>query len=222
MNQSDHIELVIRSYHRALTDKKISFELIAVVNGTTDNSFEICKRTAQSLPNVAAYELKEGGYGLGILHGIQQSHGKYLCYLNCARINSQDLLRSLHQFERNKNDIVHGVRVRRDAVAWRRLGSIIYNNYCQLLFSIKSDDINGNPNVFSRHNFEKLHLSCTDSMIDLQLLDQAQQLSIKLREMEVEKYTRAGGKSTSNFKTIFRLIKEVTKYFFTTRLFRSI
>ncbi len=221
MNQSDHIERVIRAYHKLLTKRKISFELVAVVNGTTDNSFTICQNVSKTFDNVKAFELKEGGYGLGILHGFAHSEGKYLCYLNCARINAEDLVLALREFEKDKNDIVHGVRASRDSVPWRKLGSNIYNTYCQLLFSLKTNDINGNPNVFSRANFEKLKLTYTDSMIDLQLLDRARQLKIKVREIEIGNYTRAGGISTSNFKTIFRLIKEVTIYFFKTRVKKS-
>src|SRR3990167_1006667 len=114
MNQADHIETVIRSYHATLTKNKFSFELIGVVNGTTDDSFAICQKISKTLPDVSAYELEAGGYGLGILHGIKHSRGKYLCYLNCARINAKDLICSLQEFEKNKNDIVHGVRIDRD------------------------------------------------------------------------------------------------------------
>src|SRR3989344_9172444 len=80
MNQQDHIEKVIREYHSALTKQGYSFELIAVVNGTHDNSFAICKKVAKERPNVHAYELKAGGYGLGILHGMKHSNGKKILF----------------------------------------------------------------------------------------------------------------------------------------------
>lgn len=222
MNQADHIEEVIRSYYSALSKQKFSFELIGIVNGTTDKSFAICQRVAQQLPNVQVYELKGGGYGLGILHGIKYAGGDYLCYLNCARIKAPDLIKSLNVFHKHTDSVVHGIRTLRDTIAWRQLGSTIYNTYCRLLFGLSTSDVNGNPNIFSRDNFDKLQLSYTNSMIDLQLLDRAGQLGIRIIEVPIDDYSRYGGTSTSNFKTIFRLMREVLIYWKKTRVYKSI
>lgn len=218
MNQQDHIERVIEEYHRTLTKGKLSFELIAVVNGTTDGSFVVCQQMAAKLPNVSAYELKAGGYGLGILHGIKHSRGKYICYLNCARIKSADLMRALKQFQKHPDQVLHGVRVQRENSS-RSFGSLIYNTACHWLFTISARDINGNPNIFSRKDSERLRLSFTDSMIDLELLDKSKKLHLPVNEVEINDYSRHGGTSTSNFKTIFRLMREVFKYWINTRLF---
>ena len=217
MNQHDHIERVISEYHKILTQNKYRFELIPVVNGTHDKSYQICKSVAEKLPNVYTYELKAGGYGLGILHGIKHSRGKYICYLNCARIKAKDLVQALNLFEQHPKHVIHGVRIQRENTS-RSLGSIMYNTVCKMLFSISSRDINGNPNIFSRNNFEQLQLSYLNSMIDLELLDKAKKLNIPISEIEIFDYTRHGGISTSNFKTIFRLMKEVSQYWINTRL----
>jgi len=211
MNQQDHIERVISEYHKILTQNKYRFELIPVVNGTHDKSYQICKSVAEKLPNVYTYELKAGGYGLGILRG------KYICYLNCARIKAKDLVQALNLFEQHPKHVIHGVRIQRENTS-RSLGSIMYNTVCKMLFSISSRDINGNPNIFSRNNFEQLQLSYLNSMIDLELLDKAKKLNIPISEIEIFDYTRHGGISTSNFKTIFRLMKEVSQYWINTRL----
>jgi len=50
MNQQDHIERVISEYHKILTQNKYRFELIPVVNGTHDKSYQICKSVAEKLP----------------------------------------------------------------------------------------------------------------------------------------------------------------------------
>ena len=218
MNQADHIEKVIESYHQELTKNKFFFELIAVINCTKDKSYEICKRVSRELNNVTSYELKGCGYGLGILHGLKKARGKYFCYLNCARIHPPDLIRALQYFQINPSVIVHGVRQKRENVK-RGLGSLLYNVFCRAFFRIPNRDINGNPNIFSRKIFDKLKLRFTDSMIDLELLEKAKRLNIPIVEVPVFDYSRHGGKSTSSFKTIFRLMKEVIKYWLKTRLF---
>jgi len=218
MNQADHIESVIRAYYKELTKKKFSFELIAVVNCTRDNSFEICKKVASDFPNVSAYNLSGCGYGLGILHGLKKAKGKYLCYLNCARIHPPDLIRALKHFLVDHSVVVHGVRTQRENEK-RRLGSLVYNIFCRVFFRIPNRDINGNPNVFSRATYNKLKLKFTDSMIDLELLEKTKRLHLPVVEVPVFDYSRHGGKSTSNFKTIFRLMKEVIRYWLKTRLF---
>lgn len=216
MNQEDHVEKVIKSYYEALSHQRISFELIAVVNCTTDLSFEICKRVSKSLANVSAYELSGCGYGLGILHGLKRAKGKYLCYLNCARIKPQDLINCLEQFKKSTKVVVHGIRIKRDA-AGRTLGSKVYNRLFKLIFDVKTNDINGNPNIFSRENYEKMSLQFTDSMIDLELHERAKRCNIHIVEVPIESYVRHGGISTTSFKTIFRLIKEAGRYFIKTR-----
>jgi len=218
MNQEDHIESVIRSYHKELTKQRLSFELIAVVNCTRDKSYEKCKKVAREYGNVSSYELKGCGYGLGILHGLKKARGKYLCYLNCARIHTPDLLRTINHFLVDDSVIVHGVRLRREDEK-RRLGSLLYNLFCRVFFRIPNRDINGNPNIFSRRSFEKLRLQFTDSMIDLELLEKTRKFNIPVVEVPVFDYSRHGGRSTSNLKTIFRLMKEVTRYWLKTRLF---
>ena|SRR3989338_9780760 len=218
MNQADHIEKVIRSYHQELSKQKFSFELIAVVNCTKDKSYEICRKVSKSLNNVTCYVLTGCGYGLGILHGFKKAKGKYLCYLNCARIHTPDLLRTLNHFLVDDTVIVHGVRLQRENEK-RRLGSLLYNLFCRGFFRIPDRDINGNPNIFSRKLYDRLKLKFTDSMIDLELLEKAKKLNLPVVEVPVFDYSRHGGRSTSNLKTIFRLIKEVAKYWLKTRLF---
>jgi len=216
MNQADHIGGVIQAFHKVLTEKKYSFELIPVVNGTTDRSFSVCQKVARQLTNVFPYEIKEGGYGRAIIYGLKKSHGRALCYLNSARVYPDELINCLKIFSTNPKIIIHGVRIKRDL--WlRKLSSLIFNTTCQILTGVKSSDMNGTPKFFSRRISEKLALSFKDSMIDIELLDKAKKLQIKILEVPIYKNIRHGGRSTSSFKTIFRLIKELFNYWLKTR-----
>lgn len=216
MNQEDHIDKVIRSYHKELTKHKFSFELIAVVNCSKDRSFEVCKKVSKELLGVKCYELKGCGYGLGILYGLKKATGKYLGYLNCARIHTPDLIRTLKHFLVDDKVIVHGVRIRRENEK-RRMGSLLYNIFWRVVFRIPNRDINGNPNIFSRDIYIKINLKFTDSMIDPELLEKAKKFHIPVVEVPVIDYSRHGGKSTTTFKTIFRLLKEMSLYWLKTR-----
>lgn len=220
MNQEDHIEKVIRSYHKELTKNDFSFELIAVVNCSSDNSFKICMRVAKELPNVFTYELKGCGFGLGILYGLQKANGKYLCWASSARTYPDELVRCLEQFLTDTTVIITGVRKKRDKFI-RRLGAMIYDTTIKIVFRISSSDINGIPKVFSRETYKKMDLHFTDSMIDLELHEKAKKLHINVVEIPIYKNIRHGGRSTSNFKTIFRLMKEAARYWMKTRLFRA-
>jgi len=219
MNQADHIEKAIRLYHRAMTKNKHPFELIAVVNCTKDKSYKVCKDVSKQLPNVSAYQLKGCGYGLGILYGLKKAKGKSLCYLNCARIHPPDLVRVIKHFEIDPKIIVHGVRLKRENTK-RGLGSLIYNIFCRSIFRVSNRDINGNPNMFGREIYKRLRLNSKNSMIDLELLDRAKHLNIPIVEVPVFDYSRYGGTSTSNFFTLFRLLKEVLIYFIKTKLLK--
>jgi glycosyltransferase involved in cell wall biosynthesis len=142
MNQEDHIERVIKAYHKEISKLGIPFELIAVVNGSTDRSYEICQKVASKLPSVSAYELKEGGFGRGILYGLRKAKGSYLCYTNCARVYPDELSLCIKYYLVNSDVIIHAVRVKRDV--WiRKLSSFIYNLTCRLLTGVNSTDIKG-------------------------------------------------------------------------------
>lgn len=218
MNQEDHIERVIRTYHKELTKHKYSFELIAVVNCSHDRSFEICQKVSKEMLHVECYKLQECGYGLGILHGLKKANGKYLCYLNSARIHADELIKSLKNFLADSSVIVHGVRQEREDDK-RKIGSLLYNSFCRIFFDIPNRDINGNPNVFSRKTYDRLKLRFTDSMIDLELLEKARKNKIPVIETPIYDYSRHGGRSTTTFKTVFRLMKEAFRYWWETRLF---
>ncbi len=217
MNQADHIESVIRSYYKVLTKEKLSFELIAVINGTKDNSYEICKKVGGELPSVSAYELKKGGFGLGILYGLKKARGKYLCYVSCARVWSDELVMCLKYFLVDPKIVVHAVRRKRDTFT-RTITSIIYNGFCRLFFNIYYTDIDGSPKIFSRKYYDLMKLHFTNSMIDLEFQEKAKTLGIRTIEVPIYKNLRHGGRSTSNWRTSFRLIKEVTGYWIKTRL----
>ncbi|OGK21862.1 hypothetical protein A3C23_00755 [Candidatus Roizmanbacteria bacterium RIFCSPHIGHO2_02_FULL_37_13b] len=216
LNQADHIEKVTLGYREILKHHNYSYELIAVVNDTVDNSFEILKKLTKKYPEIRTYELQGRGFGLGILYGLQKSNGKYLCYLNCARISAEQLFKSLEVFNKDKSLVIHNVRIDREN--WSRsFGSMLYNSICKLIFQIPNHDINGNPKVFSRDVFKKLNLKFTDSMIDLEFLEKAKNSNIKIIEIPLDKYERHGGKSTTSVWTIFRLLKELSLYFIKTR-----
>lgn len=217
MNQEDHIEKVIRSYRKELTKNKFSFELIAVVNCTKDKSYEICQKVSKDLVGVRCYELSGCGFGLGILYGLKKAKGKYLCWASSARTYPDELVKCLKQFLANPNAIVSGARKKRDKFL-RSLGAVIYDTTVKTVFNISSSDINGIPKVFSRQTYEKLDLRFTDSMIDLELHEKAKKLNIPIIEIPIYKNIRHGGRSTSSYKTIFRLMKEVIMYWIQTRM----
>lgn len=217
MNQADHIEKVIRSYHEALTKNHFSFELVAVINGSRDRSFSICQQLTKELPKLTVFELKKDGYGRAILYGLDKARGRYLCYINCARVHADELILALKYFFVNPQAIIHAVRKKRD-VFYRALSSKIYNFFCRLFFQINSSDINGSPKIFSRENYQKLYLTFPNSMIDLEFVEKVKKKGLPLIEIPIFKNTRHGGKSTTNSATIFRLLKEMTHYWWLSRL----
>lgn len=221
MNQADHIEKVIRDYQKELTGNKFSFELIAVVNGSKDESYEVCKKVTKEMLHVKCYELNGSGYGLGILHGLKHAKGKYLCYLNCARIHADELVRTLKYFLIDTSVLVHGVRLKRENEK-RRIGSLLYNGFCRWFFKIPNRDINGNPNIFSRETYKKINLRFADSMIDLELLEKAKLNNIQVLEAPIYNYSRHGGVSTTKFSTVFRLMRETARYWLKTKIFKNL
>src|ERR1051325_224641 len=84
-NQADHIGEVLASYREPLSSTGRSYELLAVPNACTDNTFEIIQKMAAADPSIRVVENPKGGWGLAVLTGLKAARGEVLCYTNSAR-----------------------------------------------------------------------------------------------------------------------------------------
>lgn len=205
-NQADHIEEIVEGYLDVLSRVHSPFEIVLVVNGSRDASWEICQRLTERWSCVRALHSQRGGWGLAVRLGIEDARGDVLCYTNSARTTPQDLLLLLLYAVANPNVVIKANRKIREK--WqRRFGSLAYNLEVRALFDIPYWDVNGTPKVFPRQFERLLALTRDDDLIDAEFIVNCRQANYPLLEVPIFSSRRHGGKTTTRLGSAFRMYR---------------
>lgn len=203
-NQETHIEHLITTYTAALQNLKEPYELLLVVNGSKDRSFELAQKYSKNHKQVIAHNLEKGGWGRAVRYGLANAKGDFVCYTNSARTNIEDLITILTFAAVRDDMVVKASRIVRDSFS-RKLGSVIYNLECRFLFHTPIWDVNGTPKVIPRKILKKVHLVSEDDLIDAELMARCRKLRVMTVEVSVEFTKRIEGKSTTNYESALNM-----------------
>jgi len=204
-NQADHIGRVLEEYIAALQRLDIGYELLPVVNGPRrDRSLEICRDLESRFPAIRTICIDEGGWGRAVRAGLAHARGDLLCYANSARTTGKDLLLVLLYGSVHTGTVIKVVRKIREN--WkRRLGSLLYNLECRMLFDLAYWDINGTPKVFTRDLSRLLELTRNDDLIDLEFNIICRMEEYPVIDVPTFSATRHSGGSTTSLVSAYRM-----------------
>jgi len=209
-NQADHIREIVREYEAALKRVPIPYEILLTVNGSRDKSLEVCREIAAEIPTVKTFHSVKGGWGLGVKMGLKEAKGDLICYSNSARTHPQDLILLILYAITNPGVVIKANRKIRDS-AFRRMGSLLYNLECRMLFDLSYWDINGTPKVFPRSFAKLMTLSRDDDLLDLEFNIICRRNNYLMLEVPIFSSQRHSGASTTKLKSAFRLYAEAYK-----------
>lgn len=203
-NQADHIAEIVRGYEEALARTGLAYEFILVTNACRDRSVEVCRELAGSMPTVRTVNSEKGGWGVAVRVGLREARGDVLCYTNSARTTPADLQLLVLYGVANPEAVVKAHRISREAFR-RKIGSLLYNLEGRLLFKLPTWDINATPKVFPRSIYDAVDLQSDGDLIDLELFVKCKELAKVVLEVPVYSLLRHGGKSTTNYRSAFRM-----------------
>ncbi len=203
-NQADHVEQVMAGFVGAVSELPFQVDFVLVPNNCSDATTEICHELARRHPRVRVVELAEGGWGRAVRAGIDAAEGDLLCYTNSARTSTEMLVLSLLFASVHPDVVVKANRRVRDSFV-RRLGSLIYNLECRMLFDLPQWDINGTPKVFPRSAASLGALQRNDDLIDLEFVARCQRDGHRILEVPLLATERHGGQSTTKLRSALRL-----------------
>ena len=199
-NQAAYIGAIIDSYRDVLAQLGHPFELVLSVNGSSDDSVDVCRRLAQAHPEVRVIADPRAGWGLAVKAGLRAARGDLLCYTNCARTSAADLRQVLLTAIEHPDAVIKATRKVRDN--WkRRLGSAIYNAECRVFLGVRTRDVNATPKVFSRSRAALLDLKSDGDMLDAEFLSICRRQGFPVMEVPIFGNRRQGGSSTTNYKS---------------------
>jgi glycosyltransferase involved in cell wall biosynthesis len=73
-----------------------NIEIILIDDGSTDNSFEICKKYEKDFKNIRIYSQKNSGQGVARNYGIGMAKGQYVCFVDSDDYVDCNMYKSLY------------------------------------------------------------------------------------------------------------------------------
>ncbi|MBI4970703.1 MAG: glycosyltransferase family 2 protein [Candidatus Omnitrophica bacterium] len=214
-NEEENVDRVIRGIVRVFNDAALEdYEILAVNNGSWDKTGEILTDLNANNPRIRiVHVMKNKGLGWGILQGLAQARGEYLC-IQCGdgQTEPDEIIRVFETLKKYQLDLCKVRRVVRGDGPFRAFISWVFNALSTIMFSVKTDDVNGLPKVMTRKAYEDLSLRSSDWFIDAEIMIKAARLRLKQGEVETEFLKREGGSSNVNWKTVMEFIKNMIKY----------
>lgn len=203
-NQAGHIESAVEKYIDALKKNPLPCEIILALNGCTDSSMEICGRLKEKHKNIKVTALAESGWGRAVIAGLKASGGDLLCFTNSSRTSEGDLLDALLCAAASPGSVVKADRkIRHSRI--RKIGSMLYNIECRMLFDLPCRDINGTPKIFPRRFEKLLNLTENGDLIDLEFNIICREEGYPIIEFPVFSSFRHGGRSTTGFGSALKM-----------------
>ena len=203
-NQADHIGRIVDSYGESLVELPVGYEIIVVVNGSTDQSLEVCNDLARRNDRVKVLTAPTSGWGHAVRMGVETSNGDLICYTNSARTSADELVRLVRYALSCPDVVVKANRKLREN--WRRrIGSLLFNIQCRTLFDLATWDVNGTPKIFPRTFERLLHLTGEDDLIDAEFNMICRWHDYPMIEVPIFSVRRHGGRSSTNWGSAIRM-----------------
>lgn len=206
-------------------------ELICVVDGKADKTFEKAVRFAKSHQGVKAvgYETNKGK-GYAVRFGMAESRGELIAFIDAGMdINPNGLSMLLEHFEWYGADIIVGSKrhpVSKVNYPWqRRILSIGYQFLVWMLFGLKIRDTQAGMKFFKRKVLEKVlpRLLVKRFAFDVEMLAVANYLGFgRIFEAPIDVTLSFGGSSTITsqrfLKTVLAMLLDTLAVFYRLRI----
>ncbi len=213
------IEKSLLDIKNVLDQTRYPYEIICVVDGKVDRTFERAKRVVSRFPKkikVIGYE-KNLGKGHAVRFGMASSKGDIIAFIDAdLDLDPNGLSMLLGHFEWYGADIIIGSKrhpVSKVIYPWqRKILSFGYQMLVRVLFGLKVRDTQVGMKFFRREVLEKTlpRLLVKAFAFDIEMLSVANYLGFKkIYEAPVELKVRFGGASTIISKGFIRTVWNV-------------
>ena len=155
---SQFIEKNIENLDNFLKEQKIKYEIIAVVDGVVDNSFQLLSQMAKKIPNLKVFGYKNNrGKGYAVRYGINKAKYSHIGYLDAGfdidystletLINNVKKYSSLKVFIADKT---HPMSIIENVPQIRKVYSFVFNRLTNLLVKTERIDTQVGLKIFKK------------------------------------------------------------------------
>jgi glycosyltransferase involved in cell wall biosynthesis len=188
-NEEDVIGYTLPRLCKAFERAGYKLELIACDNGSHDQTGAIIARLAAAGHPIVPFRVEVNeGYGNGILKSLPRCRAEYVGVIPCdGQVDAEDVVRLYESVSTASGSVVGKVhrRFRLDGPD-RAVVSFFFNVLMGVLWPrLGTFDVNGNPKILRRADFERLGLVSKDFLIDAELLVKSHYIGLRVLEMNV-------------------------------------
>jgi glycosyltransferase involved in cell wall biosynthesis len=208
-NEEKRIKDTLQAYDQFLSNKRhgadFDYELLVVINGTTDNTPGVIRSLQPSMPALLMVEIKNGGKGLAIAHGFKEAlkrSNDLIGFVDADMATSPSAFYELIAHINGYDGIIAS-RYTKGAVVTparpliKRWGSkLFFESLTRLLFRIKYDDTQCGAKLFKRNVIQKIapHLSVPQWAFDIEILYLCKRFGFIIKEFPTVWHDKAGSK----------------------------
>lgn len=216
-NEEPNVRKVLEDSVQILEANKVDFEIIAIDNGSSDQTGKIIKEISEYNSRVKLLRIELNmGYGNGILAGLNASTGRFIGYMDGdGQIDPEAVLGCYKELLiSDQFDLAKGFPRGIPGSFIRRYISKFYNAFVTSLFRIETLGINCKPKIFKKELFEKLNLESKDWFIDAEIMIKATRLNVRYIDYPIQFKERLEGKSNVSIMTAFEFLFNFTRFMF--------
>jgi len=206
-NEAQGIVAFISDVVQKLKGKGISYEIICIENGSTDNSYEKLILLSKKYKNFQVIQ-SAVGWGNAVRAGIQNAKGVYTCYMVSDGQIDPIYIYKLFILAKNFHEyqLIKVWRTTREN-RLRLVNSRSYNSIAQMLLGIKSWDINATPKIMETKLLKSIPFTATNIGWDAELLWHLKKRELKWIEIPVQSVLRETGSSTTKLSSIWEMLR---------------
>jgi glycosyltransferase involved in cell wall biosynthesis len=211
-NEAENIEAFIAEALEVLPMLADEFEIIAVDDGSRDNTPALADALAAAHPQVRAvhHEVNKG-YGAALRSGFRAARYDLVCFLDGDRqFKVADLARVIDRLaEADQPDVVVGYRIKRADPIIRTAYARAYRLALRIFYRLGVRDVDCACKLFKRTSLEGVRLESGGAFMSAELLIKLKVRGRKVVEIGVPHYPRTAGSPTgAKPSVIFRAIRD--------------
>ena len=211
-NEAENIAALVAEALEILPTLADRFEIIAVDDGSRDETPRLADELAAAHPEVrAVHHETNKGYGAALRSGFRAARYELVCFLDGDRqFRVEDLGRLLDRLAQPDNpDVVAGYRLKRADPFIRLAYARAYRLALRIFYRLGVRDVDCACKLFRRDALEGIRLESSGAFLSAELLIKLRQRGRLLAETGVPHYPRVyGSASGANPKVILRAVRD--------------
>jgi len=211
-----------------LQQANLAYEIICVVDGMADKTYERAKKVSSSKIKVVGYQ-KNCGKGYAVRYGMARAKGDLIAFIDAGMdINPQAISMLLEHMKWYNSDVIVG-SIRHSAskvIGYpfsRKVYSLGYHFLTRILFGLRITDSQRGIKIFKREVLEKVlpRLLVKRYAFDIEMLAVASRLGFRrIHDGPVEMDARKFKYSSVKTSTIFEMLLDTLAVFYRLKILK--